>query len=175
MSKLEPCLGERRRPRLDWQGPLSWLKGMGSTVEVQGKPDEMRTAASADASTGFAGAANLCLQILGKHLAPLQHSKTCRCQFGMSASPVPSATAPTLAEGTWSGGGAGDVPLAGQYREQPRRRRLLLPHEEWYVALSVCSLPARGEKGLERFVVGEQSCHFMPHPPRLPHRRISTS
>lgn len=95
MSKLEPCLGERRRPRLDQQGHLSLPKGMDSTVEVQGKPDKMRTAASADASTGFAGAAKLCLQILGKHLASLRHSKTCRCQFGTSASPVPSATAPT--------------------------------------------------------------------------------
>lgn len=55
MSWLEPCLGEKRRPRLDRQGPLSQPKGMGSTVELQGKPDEMRAAANVDASTGFGG------------------------------------------------------------------------------------------------------------------------
>lgn len=55
MSWLESCLGEKRRPRLDQQGLLSWPKGVGSTVEVQGKPDEMRTAASVDGSTRFAG------------------------------------------------------------------------------------------------------------------------
>lgn len=55
MSWLEPCLGQERRSRLGWLGRLSWPKGMGSTVEVQGKPDELRTAGSVDASTRSGG------------------------------------------------------------------------------------------------------------------------
>lgn len=41
MSWLEPCHGEKRRPRLDKQGPPSEPKGMGSTAGVQGDPNEM--------------------------------------------------------------------------------------------------------------------------------------
>ena len=55
ISWLEPCLGERRRPRLDEQGPLSQLKAMGSTAGVRGESAEAGTAGAADASTTFAG------------------------------------------------------------------------------------------------------------------------
>lgn len=115
---------------------------------------ELFTRISSVLCSWLSPAANLYLQTLEKH-------------------PVPSAVAPTLAEGS------GPAYRAGVSRWQDStgiRKNSLFPMKSGRgLSVSALSLPVGRRKGLQRCVVGEQRCHPVPHPLSLSHRRTSTS
>lgn len=87
------------------------------------------------------------------HSKLLQHSKTCQCHLAClpAQCPLPWGQSPTL---MLPQGGMSTARIAGG------NPPFLMP----LGALRVCSLPARGEKGLERkrSIAGEQSCPLTP-------------